>query len=81
MIYEKDEWIGGYVNIVDIEFNGWFVVVDIGFIVYNECNYLNLIVFFEYIDVLIVDSCMLFLVFLDGGKLEYGIFSVYGFFG
>ncbi len=80
-VYEKDMRIGGHANTVDIEVNGRSLAVDTGFIVYNERNYPNLTALFDHIGVPTVDSCMSFSASLDGGKLEYGTSSVYGFFG
>ena len=46
--------------------------VDMGFIVYNEPNYPNLVALFDHLGVPTKASNMGFAVSLDGGRVEYG---------
>lgn len=71
VFYEKCFCFGGYSVIVDIDYDGIFMFVDIGFIVYNELNYLNFIVLFDYLGVVIEFSDMSFVFLVDVGKLEW----------
>ena len=48
------------------------IPVDMGFIVYNEANYPNLVALFEHLGVPTKASDMGFAVSLDEGRLEYG---------
>lgn len=40
IVFEKNDYIGGYIVIIDVKVDGVEYVVDIGFIVFNDCIYL-----------------------------------------
>lgn len=63
--------LGGYVNIVEIVLEGVFFLVDIGFLVFNDWIYFNLIVLFEELKVEIYDIDMFFGVLMDEGSFEW----------
>jgi predicted NAD/FAD-binding protein len=76
VVYEREPRFGGHACTVDAPHNGRTQPVDIGFIVYNERNYPNLIALFDHLGVPTEESDMSFAVSLDGGRLEYA--SSYG---
>lgn len=43
ILFEVNDYIGGYIVMVDVEFVGKLYVVDMGFIVYNDRIYFNFI--------------------------------------
>jgi uncharacterized protein len=67
VIYEREARLGGHACTVDVA----GTPVDVGFIVYNERNYPNLVALFEHLDVPTEESDMSFAVSLDGGRYEY----------
>ena len=81
-LYEKEDHFGGHSHTVDIKTNKENISVDIGFIVFNELTYPNLIDFFKEIDVEKEKSNMSFSVSVKGTDIEYsgsgfkGIFSI-----
>ncbi len=80
-LYEKDDHFGGHSHTVDIKTNNANISVDIGFIVFNELTYPNLINFFKEIKVEHEKSNMSFSVSVKDTDIEYsgsgfkGIFS------
>lgn len=70
-LYEREARFGGHAHTVDVACPGYDVPVDMGFIVYNELNYPNLIGLFDALGVETEASNMSFSVSLDGGKYEY----------
>lgn len=50
-LYEKDGRLGGHAHPVQIDYDGFPITVDTGFIVYNERNYPNLVGLFEHLGV------------------------------
>ena len=70
-LYESDARLGGHAHTVEMEDGSGVVPVDIGFIVYNERNYPNLVRLFEHLGVATEPSDMSFAVSLDGGRFEY----------
>lgn len=70
-LYEREERFGGHAHTVDVACDGYDVPVDMGFIVYNELNYPNLIGLFDALGVETEPSNMSFAVSLDDGAYEY----------
>jgi predicted NAD/FAD-binding protein len=80
VVYEREARLGGHAFTVDAPLNPATgertQPVDIGFIVYNERNYPNLVALFDHLGVSTEESDMSFAVSLEGGGLEYA--SSYG---
>ena len=80
-LYEKEDHFGGHSHTVDIKTHKGNISVDIGFIVFNELTYPNLINFFKEIKVEYEKSNMSFSVSVKDTDIEYsgsgfkGIFS------
>lgn len=70
-VFEAGNRIGGHSNTVEFEGAAGPVVVDTGFIVYNEVTYPNLTALFRMLDVPTAASDMSFAVSLDNGGYEY----------
>jgi len=76
VVYEREARFGGHASTIDVEMGdvdtgGRTQPVDMGFIVYNERNYPNLVALFDHLDVPTQESDMSFAVSLDGGRYEY----------
>lgn len=67
VIYEREARFGGHACTVDVA----GTPVDVGFIVYNERNYPNLVALLGHLGVPTEESDMSFAVSLDGGRYEY----------
>jgi predicted NAD/FAD-binding protein len=70
-IFEKNNYLGGHANTVDINYLDKKIAVDTGFIVFNHQTYPNLKAFFELLDVSCQKSNMSFAVKIDEGRIEY----------
>jgi predicted NAD/FAD-binding protein len=70
-IFETADRIGGHSNTVEFESDTGTVVVDTGFIVYNEVTYPNLTALFRLLGVPTAASNMSFAVSLNNGAFEY----------
>ena len=70
-VYEAEDRIGGHSHTVDAPTPRGPMPVDMGFIVYNEPNYPNLVALFDHLGVPTEWSDMSFGVSVDGGGLEY----------
>ena len=70
-LFESNERFGGHAHTVTIPNKSMNVSVDVGFIVYNDRNYPNLVALFDKLDVATKPSNMSFGVSIDQGKLEY----------
>ena len=70
-LYEKNDYLGGHSNTIDIDYNGKKIPVDIGFIVFNHQTYPNLKAFFEMLNVSTEKSQMSFAVKILSQNLEY----------
>ena len=81
VVYEKNSWIGGHSNTVDVQTIEKSTPVDTGFIVYNELSYPNLTALFKYLDVPTKPSEMSFSASLESGNMEYAGTSLNGLFG
>jgi len=71
-VFEADGRLGGHSHTVEAPSGRGSVPVDMGFIVYNEANYPNLVALFEHLGVPTKATDMGFAVSLDEGALEYG---------
>ena len=71
-LYEKNDYFGGHSYTYDIKEEDKIVPVDIGFIVFNELTYPNLINFFNELKVLFEKSNMSFSVSIKNTNIEYG---------
>ncbi len=80
-LYEKEDHFGGHSHTIDIKINNEIIPVDVGFIVFNELTYPNLISFFNEIKIEYEKSNMSFSVSVKDTDIEYsgsgfkGIFS------
>jgi uncharacterized protein len=72
VVYERESRFGGHSCTVDVPSPHGPQPVDVGFIVYNERNYPNLVALFEHLGVPTQESDMSFAVSLDRGRFEYG---------
>ena len=70
-VYEKNSWVGGHSNTVEVTLAANAIPVDTGFIVYNGRNYPNLVALFDHLNVPTKPSEMSFSASLDGGNFEY----------
>ncbi len=71
VVYERENRFGGHSCTVEAPTPQGRVPVDVGFIVYNERNYPNLISLFDHLGVPTEPSVMSFAVSLDQGRFEY----------
>ena len=72
-VYEREPRLGGHSHTVEAPSRGGDgspIPVDMGFIVYNEANYPNLVALFDHLGVATKGSDMSFGVSLDDGRLE-----------
>ena len=71
-LFEQDDHFGGHSLTYDIKEEDKVVPVDLGFIVFNELTYPNLISFFRELDVPFEKSNMSFSVSVKDSNVEYG---------
>jgi predicted NAD/FAD-binding protein len=71
VVYERENRFGGHSCTVEAPTKQGRLPVDVGFIVYNERNYPNLIALFDHLGVPTEPSDMSFAVSLDEGGFEY----------
>ena len=71
VLYEKNTWLGGHANTVDVECEEGSVPVDTGFIVFNPANYPNFTAMLQHLKVPVVNTDMSLGVSVDDGRLEY----------
>ena len=71
-LYEQNDHFGGHSYTYDIKEEDKMVPVDLGFIVFNELTYPNLISFFNELDVPFEKSNMSFSVSIKNTNVEYG---------
>ncbi len=79
-VYERDHRVGGHSNTVAVKAPHGEIVVDTGFIVYNEATYPNLTALFAHLGVLTQPAEMSFAVSLGNGSLEYSGGNLGGLF-
>ncbi|HET6245069.1 MAG TPA: FAD-dependent oxidoreductase, partial [Bacteroidia bacterium] len=70
-LFEKNNYVGGHTNTIDVNENGSNIPIDTGFMVFNKVNYPNLIVLFEELGVPIKKTAMSFSVQHLPSGLEY----------
>jgi len=70
-LFEKDDHFGGHSHTIDLLIEQKKISVDIGFIVFNQKTYPNLINFFKENDIEIEKSDMSFSVSVKNSKFEY----------
>lgn len=70
-IFEKNNYLGGHSNTVDVDYDGKNIAVDTGFIVFNHQTYPNLTPFFKLLNVAYEKSNMSFAIKVNNGMLEY----------
>ena len=71
-LLEQDNHFGGHSYTYEIKKNNKTISVDLGFIVFNELTYPNLLNFFEELNVAYEKSVMSFAVSVQKTKIEYG---------
>ena len=71
VLYERNAWLGGHANTVDVECPEGPVPVDTGFIVFNPGNYPNFTAMLDHLGVGTVNTDMSLGVSVDNGRLEY----------
>jgi predicted NAD/FAD-binding protein len=79
-IYEKNGWLGGHANTVDVACPEGPVPVDTGFIVFNERNYPNFTALLAHLGVPAIDADMSLGVSVGDGRIEYSS-RPHGLFG
>ena len=70
-LYEKDDHFGGHSLTYDIKEDDKIVPVDLGFIVFNEVTYPNLVNFFNELNIPYEKSDMSFSVSIKNSNVEY----------
>lgn len=70
-LFEANRYLGGHTNTVDIEIDQKTLVVDTGFLVFNDKTYPNLIALFAELGIESYGTDMSFGVSLDDGRLEW----------
>ena len=71
-LFERGDEVGGHTHTVEAPGPEGPIPVDMGFIVYNEPCYPNLVALFDHLGVRTRASNMGFAVSLDDGRIEYG---------
>nr|WP_315468297.1 FAD-dependent oxidoreductase [uncultured Undibacterium sp.] len=70
-LFEANNYLGGHTNTVDIDLDGKILVVDTGFLVFNDQTYPNLIALFAELGIDSYGTDMSFGVSLNDGELEW----------
>ena len=71
-LFEQEDYFGGHSYTYDIKNQKKTIPVDLGFIVFNELTYPNLLNFFKELEVPFEKSDMSFSVSIQGSNIEYG---------
>ena len=71
-LFEQEDYFGGHSYTYDIKNQKKTIPVDLGFIVFNELTYPNLLNFFKELEVPFEKSDMSFAVSIQGSNIEYG---------
>jgi predicted NAD/FAD-binding protein len=70
-LFERNAYIGGHSNTLDVDTPDGPAAVDTGFVVYNRRNYPLLTRMFEHLGVAVQDTDMTFSASIDDGRIEY----------
>ncbi len=79
-VYEKNDYVGGHTNTVNVDEDGRNIPIDTGFMVYNEKTYPNLVNLFKELRVQTMDTSMSFGVQNRVENLEFSCSSFSTFF-
>ncbi|MGA9659201.1 MAG: FAD-dependent oxidoreductase, partial [Asticcacaulis sp.] len=79
-VFESEDQIGGHSHTINVGTDAQPLWIDMGFIVFNEPCYPNLVQFFKHLDVEHQLSDMSFGVSIDKGRLEYSSLGLKGLF-
>mgnify|MGYP001272207673 CR=1 FL=1 len=79
-VFEKNDYIGGHTNTVNVDENGKSIPIDTGFMVFNHETYPLLTKLFEHLEVPIKNTDMSFAVRHDPSGWEYNGSSMNGLF-
>ena len=79
-LFEKDDHFGGHSYTYEIKERDKIVPVDVGFIVFNEVTYPNLIKFFKHLNIPYEKSNMSFSVSIKKSNIEYSGSGLGGLF-
>ena len=79
-LFEKDDHFGGHSYTYEIKERDKIVPVDLGFIVFNEVTYPNLIRFFKHLNIPYEKSDMSFSVSIKNSNIEYSGSGLGGLF-
>ncbi len=79
-IFEKNNYIGGHSNTVNINYDGKNIDVDTGFIVFNDRTYPKLIKLFEILKVASFESDMSFGITCKKSNFEFCVKNIAGLF-
>ena len=79
-LFEKDDHFGGHSYTYEIKERDKIVPVDLGFIVFNEITYPNLIRFFKHLNIPYERSDMSFSVSIKNSNIEYSGSGLAGLF-
>lgn len=71
-VYEKASRVGGHTRTLTLDYDGYEIAVDTGFIVFNRLNYPHLTELFTYLGVPVHKSEMSFAASIGRGWLEWG---------
>ena len=71
-LFEQEDYFGGHSYTYDIKNQKKTIPVDLGFIVFNELTYPNLLNFLKELEVPFQKSDMSFAVSIQGSNIEYG---------
>jgi uncharacterized protein len=79
-VFEKNDYVGGHTNTIEVHDGEKICPVDTGFMVFNEKTYPNLLKLFAELEVPYKDTCMSFSVRNESLDLEYNGSNLDGIF-
>ncbi|MGI0116791.1 NAD(P)/FAD-dependent oxidoreductase [Zooshikella sp. RANM57] len=80
-LIEKNDYLGGHTNTIEVEEDNKLLAIDTGFIVYNQPNYPHLTQLFHHLDVQTQPTAMSFAASINDGELEYSGTNLNTLFG